>query len=52
MALPKQIPLDPWNNAYVYENKPNSNTGEGFTLKSLGRDGKLGGEGEDADVEF
>lgn len=50
--FPKTIPLDPWNNAYVYSANKNENTGEGFTLKSLGRDKKLGGEGEDSDVEF
>ncbi|RZF79164.1 type II secretion system protein GspG [Pseudoalteromonas sp. CO325X] len=48
----KKIPLDPWNNEYFYAPEPNPNTGESFTLKSLGKDGKEGGEGEDADVEF
>lgn len=48
----KKIPLDPWNNEYFYEPTPNPNTGEGFTLKSLGKDGKDGGEGENQDVEF
>jgi len=50
--FPKAIPLDPWKNAYVYNTNTNDNTGEGFTLKSLGRDKKVGGEGEDSDVEF
>ncbi|AUJ68874.1 MULTISPECIES: type II secretion system major pseudopilin GspG [Pseudoalteromonas] len=48
----KAIPKDPWNNAYLYERKANEQGREDFQLKSLGRDGKLGGEGEDADVEL
>lgn len=50
--FPKKVPLDPWNNAYIYQPQMNKSTGEGFTLKSLGKDGKDGGEGENADVEF
>ncbi|MCO6356663.1 type II secretion system protein GspG [Pseudoalteromonas shioyasakiensis] len=50
--FPKEIPQDPWNNSYFYQPQVNESTGEGFTLKSLGKDGKQGGEGEDADVEF
>lgn len=45
--LPKDVPLDPWGNPYVYkvpgENSP-------YQLLSYGKDGKPGGEGEDADI--
>jgi general secretion pathway protein G len=47
--LRKPVPPDPWNNPYIYvcpgEQNPN-----GFDLYSLGADGKLGGEGENADI--
>jgi len=39
--------LDPWGNAYVYEA---SETADGFRLTSLGRDGRPGGDGQDADL--
>ncbi|MBI5788184.1 MAG: type II secretion system major pseudopilin GspG [Candidatus Schekmanbacteria bacterium] len=45
--LPKEIPKDPWNNAYVYTS-PGSH-GD-YDLQSYGRDGAAGGEGEDQDV--
>lgn len=41
------LPLDPWNKPYIYQN-PGSH-GE-YDLYSYGRDGKPGGEGEDADI--
>jgi general secretion pathway protein G len=41
-----EVPVDPWGNPYVYTAV---GTG-GFELKSLGRDGKPGGEGLDADL--
>ncbi|WP_100642250.1 type II secretion system major pseudopilin GspG [Alteromonas facilis] len=47
--LPKAIPLDPWGNAYEY-----SISEEGdmpYKLLSYGADGKVGGEGPDADIE-
>jgi general secretion pathway protein G len=45
--LPKEIPLDPWGHAYVY-----TFPGEhgDYDIISYGLDGRLGGEGEDADV--
>lgn len=46
--LPKEVPADPWGNPYVYSN--NSADGPGFSLMSYGRDGRLGGEGDDADI--
>lgn len=48
--FPQAIPQDPWKNDYQYSRTNNEQTGEGFSLKSLGRDKKVGGEGEDADV--
>ncbi|CAM3772005.1 Type II secretion system protein G precursor [Vibrio aerogenes CECT 7868] len=44
--LAKDIPLDPWNNAYHYKLNPDYE----FSLYSLGRDDKEGGSGEDQDV--
>ena len=44
----KKIPLDPWNNAYQYRN-PGDN-GQGFYLASYGKDGQLGGDGDDEDI--
>ena len=41
------IPLDPWNNAYMYKYPANDG---GFDLYSYGADGAAGGSGEDADV--
>ncbi|MCH4892095.1 MULTISPECIES: type II secretion system major pseudopilin GspG [unclassified Sphingomonas] len=40
-----QTPVDPWGNPYAYESN-----GTTFSLISLGRDGKPGGEGLDADI--
>lgn len=47
--LRKAVPLDPWGHAYVFVSPGEQNT-KGFDLVSYGADGKLGGEGEDADV--
>mgnify|MGYP001627356901 CR=1 FL=1 len=46
--LPREIPLDPWGNPYVYA-KPGEQ-GRPYSLRSYGRDGRQGGEGEDADI--
>lgn len=43
----KEVPLDPWGNAYVYE-YPGKKVANGFDLYSVGRDGKVGG-GDDID---
>jgi general secretion pathway protein G len=40
-----EVPRDPWDRAYVYKS-----TAGAFQLLSLGRDGKPGGEGVDADI--
>lgn len=45
--LAKALPKDPWHNDYQY--KAPGEHGE-YDLFSYGRDGRLGGEGEDADV--
>ena len=47
--LRRAIPLDPWNRAYVYRNPGEVNRDE-FDLLSLGADGRVGGEGDDADI--
>lgn len=40
-----KVPLDPWDNEYIYESD-----GKTFTIISLGNDGVEGGEGWDADI--
>jgi general secretion pathway protein G len=45
--LKKEVPLDPWGNAYVYA-APGRNGG--YEIVSLGADGREGGEDDDADV--
>ena len=47
--LRQEVPLDPWGRAYLYESPGTRNPG-GFDIVSLGRDGRPGGTGEDADV--
>jgi general secretion pathway protein G len=47
--LKKDVPADPWGRPYVYRS-PGTQGGDGYELLSLGRDGREGGEGEDADV--
>lgn len=42
-----QVPVDPWDNPYEYKSD-----GKTFTLKSYGKDGMPGGEGDDADIEY
>lgn len=45
----KVIGLDPWGRPYVYVSPGRANP-ESFDLYTLGRDGRVGGDGEDADV--
>lgn len=47
--LRKDVPLDPWGRAFTYASPGRRNPG-GYDLMSLGRDGKEGGTGEDADL--
>ena len=42
-----QLPKDPWGNPYLYLNPGNNAE---IDIYSLGRDGRPGGEGEDADI--
>ncbi|MBL8643128.1 MAG: type II secretion system major pseudopilin GspG [Rhodospirillaceae bacterium] len=44
--LSEEVPMDPWNNAYVYRPL----TGTTVYLVSYGADGQPGGEGVDADI--
>jgi general secretion pathway protein G len=44
----KAVPKDPWNNLYLYQ-APGRDGAE-YEIRSLGRDGKDGGEGYDADI--
>ena len=45
--LLRQVPLDPWNHAYVYLCPGAS---EPYEIVSLGADGREGGDGADADI--
>jgi general secretion pathway protein G len=45
--LRKAVPVDPWGNAYQYRFPGEKGD---FDLLSLGRDGRAGGSGEDADL--
>jgi general secretion pathway protein G len=47
--LAKATPVDPWGRPYVYL-APGTSSGEGFDLYTLGRDGQVGGAGEDKDI--
>jgi general secretion pathway protein G len=47
--LRKAVPADPWRNPYVYLS-PGELHPNGYDLVSLGADGLVGGEGEDADI--
>jgi general secretion pathway protein G len=45
----KGIPLDPWARPYLYRSPGEANA-DTYDLLSLGRDGAVGGAGEDADI--
>ncbi|WP_219842273.1 type II secretion system major pseudopilin GspG [Xanthomonas arboricola] len=45
--LQKAVPLDPWGNAYLYR-VPGAGTD--YDIVSLGKDGRAGGDGENADI--
>jgi general secretion pathway protein G len=47
--LRRDVPLDPWDNPYVYRSPGDANP-NGFDLLSYGADGQPGGEGESADI--
>ncbi len=46
--LKKAVPDDPWGRPYVYSSSP-AQGAVAYQLGTLGRDGKPGGSGEDAD---
>jgi general secretion pathway protein G len=46
----EQVPTDPWGQPYTYASPAKS--GAGFSILSLGKDGKPGGDGVDADIEL
>jgi general secretion pathway protein G len=45
--LTKSVPVDPWGNPYIYK-APGSH-GD-YDLLSYGKDGRPGGDGENADI--
>jgi general secretion pathway protein G len=47
--LKKAVPNDPWGRPYIYVGPGRVNT-QSYDLYSLGRDGRIGGAGEDADL--
>ena len=47
--LTRVLTPDPWGRAWIYVSPGRTNP-QTFDLYSLGRDGKIGGEGEDADI--
>lgn len=47
--IKKDVPNDPWNRPYIYAD-PGEHNADSYDLSSLGRDGKEGGSGTDADV--
>ncbi len=47
--LSKIVPNDAWRRPYVYV-APGTENPSSFDLYTLGRDGRIGGEGEDADI--
>jgi general secretion pathway protein G len=47
--LRKLVPRDPWGRAYLYT-APGKETPTSYDAYTLGRDGAIGGEGEDADI--
>jgi len=47
--LRQLVPMDPWGRPYVYT-APGIANSNSYDLYTLGKDGKPGGEGEDADI--
>jgi len=47
--LRKNVPLDPWGRPYIYRSPGIANP-DSYDLYTLGHDGKVGGQGEDADI--
>jgi len=49
--LPRELPSDPWGNPYVYS-AANDNAAKPYSLKSYGKDGREGGDGDNEDIVF
>jgi len=49
--LPRDIPVDPWGNPYVYSVDV-EDASKPYTLRSLAKDGREGGEGDGEDIVF
>ena len=47
--LRKEVPLDPWDHAYIYK-APGVVNPTGYDLLAYGADGAEGGEGENGDI--
>lgn len=47
--LRQVVPLDPWGRPYVFVS-PGVNNPNGYDLYTLGKDGRAGGDGENADI--
>jgi len=47
--LSRVVPVDPWGRPYLYVSPGHVNA-QSFDLYSLGKDGREGGDGEDADI--
>ncbi|MCM2311924.1 MAG: type II secretion system major pseudopilin GspG [Steroidobacteraceae bacterium] len=48
--LPRDLPMDPWGNPYQYQVP--GDDGQPFTLRTYGKDGSPGGEGDAEDITF
>ena len=48
--LPRELPNDPWGNPYVYQ--LGGESGKPFSLKSFGKDGRQGGDGDNEDIVY
>ncbi len=49
--LPRELPLDPWGNPYVYVLAKDDPV-KPYSLKSFGKDGREGGESDNEDIVF
>jgi general secretion pathway protein G len=48
--LPRELPVDPWGNPYVYSIGEKAETP--YSLMSYGKDGRAGGDGDAEDIVF
>ena len=48
--LPRDVPMDPWGHPYLY--KVPGEGGQPYSLRSYGKDGSEGGEGDGEDIVF